>query len=109
MEGTPAMNGTPEGTIEFWAKHDHPEWFSNSQGYNFPTIKSGSIEVASAKNPDRTIRVSVNGLPAGPLEFIHPIPECGPKGLFVVVTWTPKRVTLFLNGNEVHHFDVTIH
>lgn len=33
--------------------------------------------------------------------FEHPMPEIGPKGIHIELTWTPQAFRLFLNGKPV--------
>ena len=100
---------TPEGSIEFWAKHDDADWFSNDKGYTFPKVVFPGVSVESVKNPDRTFVVTLSGLPHGTVNFTHPVPASDSRGLFVGITWTPKRVILYLNGREVDHLDIQAH
>ena len=41
-----------EGTISFWCKHEHPNWTSNSAGYNFGTFEVQQMKFRATKHPD---------------------------------------------------------
>jgi hypothetical protein len=102
------MSPTPEGRIDFWLKPEHDfDWYSNSLAYTLPPVNEGGIEVKSVKNSDRTIRLSVKGLPADVIELTAPVPYCTSQGLFVSIAWLPTRITLFLNGKEAKHLDIS--
>jgi hypothetical protein len=88
---------TPEGTITFWLKHQHPDWPSNSNGYYFGPFSHEDLSVKAVKHPDKTLELFVSGPSGRSFEFKHPVPECPPKGLMVVITWTPKEMKLYLN------------
>lgn len=93
------MSLKKEGSIVFFAKHDHPDWTTNANAYNFPEMKHGSIHVTSKKEPDGTFKVSVAGPFGQQFDFaVKPIPETDARGLHVGVTWKENLVTLYLNG-----------
>jgi hypothetical protein len=104
------MAANPEGSIEFWAGKKMPaKWFSDANGYKFPEITGLGVTVAAVKNPDRTYVVTISGLPQGTVRLAHETPVCDSRGLQTVVTWSPTRITLFLNGREVEHMEIQTH
>lgn len=99
---------TPDGTITFWATAKHPNGLTDSSVVRFPPLSHGSVRVTSVKNPDGKIAINIEGLHGRSFAFNEPIPPCDARGLFVVITWTPQRVTLNLNGQEAQHIDIPV-
>jgi len=92
---------TPEGTVTFWLQHEHRDWWSNGSGYNFGPISKGGLSLSAQKHPDCTLDITIAGAAGKSYSFNHPVPECGPKGLFVAFTWSPTEITLDLNGKLI--------
>ena len=56
-----ADNFQDEGTVEVWIRHDHEDWATNSDGYDFGTFTKEGVTVSTAKHPDKTIEFDVDG------------------------------------------------
>ena len=97
------MSLEKKGTIAFSIKHDHPDWATNDQSYNFGPFDTGlGLAVRAVKHPDKTLEISV----AGPMGMTHafrgPMPAVGPRGTMVGVTWKDNELKLYLNGKLGH-------
>jgi hypothetical protein len=91
---------TPEGAITFWCQHQHADWPTNEQDYNFGEVSGGGVTATAVKHTDRTIAVSLSGPQGRTIEFRQPIPPCDQRGLFIAINWTPLAATLYLNGKQ---------
>jgi len=91
----------PEGTVSFWLGRDQGDWWSDDKGYSFPEIHAEGVRVAATKHPDGTIELAFTQPTHDVLVFRHPVPPCGPRGLMVAITWTPKDIILYLNGEAI--------
>jgi hypothetical protein len=89
-----------EGSITFWARHEHPDWATNSHSYKWGPIAADHILVAASKDSDAAIEVEVSGPFGETFSFRQKMPLCGPHGLFVAVTWKDGEVILYLNGEK---------
>src|SRR5262245_2244396 len=86
------------GTIAFWCKHEHPDWTSNSAGYNFGTFEVQQMRFKATKHPDRHIELDIDG-PLGVRHNVYlPIPACNHVGLHVAITWQEHKIIVYLNG-----------
>jgi hypothetical protein len=94
------MNIPNEGTFMFWLKHEHKYWTTNTEGYDFGSIKKLGLSANAVKHPDKTIELKFSG-PFGQLNFRRPIPKCDERGLQVAITWKDSEVLLYLNGQLV--------
>jgi hypothetical protein len=97
-----------EGTITFWARHDHPDWATNNSGYDFsktPSSETG-VHVESMKNPNKTVTVIAYDGTGCAVEFTKPMPTVSEKGLFVCVTWDWGQVKLYLNAKLIEEKSV---
>ena len=92
---------TPEGTVDFWLGRGQGEWWRDNTEYHFPEIHAQGIHVAAVKHPDCTIELAFSGPSDDPLIFRHRVPPCTPRGLMVAITWSPKEIVLYLNGQPV--------
>ena len=94
------MSTPNEGTLMFWLKHEHKDWSTNSEGYDFGSIEKPGISAKAVKHPDKTIELNFSG-PFGQLSFRPPVPKCDERGLQVAITWKGPEVKLYLNGQLV--------
>ena len=94
------MNDQNEGTLAFLLKHEHRDWTTNSNGYDFGSFEKPGLSANAVKHPDKTIELKFYG-PFGQLRFRRPIPRCDERGLQVVITWRDSEVKLYLNGELV--------
>jgi len=100
---------TTERSIEFWLKPKSPSnWHSDSLIYSFPPVQERGIEITSVKNSDRTLTVSVKGIATSPIELSASVPHCTSVGLFVVIAWSPTRISLSLNGKKTKQLDISV-
>jgi len=97
FEGT-TKSLPPEGTLMFLVNHPHKDWKSNEHGYRFGLLKQGSLSVRTAKHPDKTMEVVVDGLAKNTLVMRKPIPESEQPGVMVGFTWNNGEVVFYLNG-----------
>lgn len=97
------MSLQDEGTVSFWIRHEHSDWATNDKRYVFGPIASDvGIAFHVVKHPNKTLEISLSG-PLGAMQaFMGPMPEAGPKGVYVVMTWKDKETKLYLNGEPVH-------
>jgi hypothetical protein len=86
----------PGTTLYMRLVHEHSDWSTNSDGYNFPTLTQPDFTLRATKNPDRTISVWLTA-PDGDFDFCEPMPSVDELGLRVVVTWAKGEVILYLN------------
>ena len=94
------MSIVDEGTVSFWCRHEHPDWASNSAGYNFGTFEVQQMKFKATKHPDSNIELDIEG-PLGVHRNIHlPIPACDDVGLHVLITWQKPKITVYLNGQS---------
>lgn len=93
---------TPDAKVEFWLRPPEApsDWSYNSHRYIFPKVQKNQLEIASVKDETQMLTLSFKGADSHFLELSAPIPRCGEHGLFVELTWTPERVTLFLSGKK---------
>lgn len=87
-----------EGSITFWAKHDHSDWATNSHNYKWGPITHQGISAIAKKESNAAIEVSIDGPFGDSFCFRRQMPPCGPQGLFVAITWKDGLVSLYLNG-----------
>lgn len=91
-----------QGTIAFRLNHEKPDWWSDTNGYDFGTVDDQSgIAVTARKHPDGMVEVDILGALGGTFHFRHPTPQCGKAGLHVAITWQERAVKLYLNGVAV--------
>ena len=92
-----------KGTISFWVRHDHPDWATNNNGYDFsktPSSETG-VHVESMKNPNKTVTVIAYDGTGCAVEFTKTMPPVSTKGLFISLTWDWGKATLYLNGDSI--------
>ena len=90
-----------EGTVDLWLTHEHEDWATNENGYDFGMYSQGTVIIESIKHPDKTIEVKLKGPFPKDIIFKEPIPHSDlPAALYVVVTWKDE-VKLYLNGELV--------
>ena len=91
-----------EGTFSFWLKHRDPDWTTNSNGYIFGPFDSGvGIVCRAFKHRDKTLEITLTRPLRVMQTFKVPIPEAGPEGILVEITWRDGAVKLHLNGELV--------
>ena len=95
------MSNADVGSFACWISHSHPDWATNDAGYNFQPVTSEGITVYCAKHADKKLEVVIAGPFSKTFRFIADIPPCGPKGVFLVLTWQNQSVTLLLNNVEI--------
>lgn len=95
------MNIRETGSISFWASHEHADWATNGNGYNFGPFTVESISVRAKKHPSGSITFDVDGPLGQVFEIEAAMPACGPKGLYVAITWKHDTLNLYLNGELV--------
>ena len=99
-----ADNFQDKGTMEVWLRHDHEDWATNSDGYDFGTFTKQGVTVSTAKHPDKTIEFDVDGPLAQHFNIRVVIPPCDERGLYVAMTWGQLEFTLYLNGQPAKTF-----
>ena len=80
---------------------DHDDWATRPEACTFPEFKAGGVTVTVVKHLVGTIDVEVTGLRHEPLRFQENAADYAGPTLHVVVTWTPREVTLLLQGHPV--------
>ncbi len=95
------MPATPEGTANFWIRHDNPHWDTDGDRYRFPLFADGGVSIQAEKNPDGTLDVAVSGPFGKAFTFHEPCPEASPKGVMVMVSWADRCLDLHLNAKPV--------
>lgn len=91
----------PEGTVLFHVNHQHSDWKTNANGYDFGLFSQGLLEVKAAKHPDRTIEVCVKGLGNSIVKSRKLIPNTDQPGVMVGFTWSGREVVFYLCGERV--------
>ena len=100
------MSIVDEGTVSFWCKHKHPDWTSNSAGYDFGTVEIQQMKFKAVKYPDCHIELDIEG-PLGVHRNVRlPIPACSDLGLNVAITWKRPGVIIYLNGEPAQTITV---
>ena len=94
-----------EGSIAFRMKHADADWATNDKPYRFNTaeageggVGAGSIRAWALKRPDGTVEFHVVGPLKSEIVLEGKIPPVDEHGLHVVITWSEKRVQLYLNA-----------
>ena len=85
-------------TIAFRLQHQHEDWPTNNDSYNFGAANFQGISVVAMKHPDKTIELEILGPLGQHFVFKEPIPQCDESGLSVVIIWNKSNLKLFLNG-----------
>ena len=86
------------GSITFTLNHEHDDWITNKNAYKFkPQILEG-IFIQSFKDPDCTLRISINGPLGHSLTFRKDISGITTSKLHVAITWNDALVKLYLDG-----------
>jgi hypothetical protein len=88
----------PEGTVFFLVDHPHPDWRTNSHGYNFGRISKGPLSIRTTKHPDKTMEISIEGLGESVISTRRPIPTTDQPGVAVVLVWNGKNVIFYMCG-----------
>ena len=92
------MGIVDEGSVSFWCKHEHPNWTSNSAGYDFGTFEVHQMKFRATKHPDCHIELDIDG-PLGVHRNVRlPIPPCPDLGLHIAITWKRPEITVYLSG-----------
>lgn len=90
---------TKEGTISFNVQHEHPDWPTNGNGYDFGTISMLPITVSARKDPNGILNISITGPFNKTFNFHRVIPPTSyPAFVHVALTWGQKTMQLYLNG-----------
>lgn len=90
-----------EGTVAFFAQHDHQDWDTNANSYKFPKLDKYGVSVEATKERDCTFKVVVDGALGKRFVFQRPTPQLGPDGVHVIVRWSGTHIDLILNGAVV--------
>ena len=102
------MSIQEKGTVTFWLKHEHPDWDTNNNGYNFKHADDQTgITIEAQKRPDKTLAISLGGTIEKKALFLGPMPKVEkPKGLFVAVSWSKSKIQLYLNDKLVQDINL---
>ena len=87
-----------EGTISFRIRHEDKDWATNSKPYEFPLVQTGPISAMVVKHPTKRIEIRICGALGAELVFDGTIPAVKEEGLTVTVSWSPKEVRLYFDG-----------
>jgi hypothetical protein len=87
-----------KGTIFFTPHDPHPEWWTNSNGYDFGMFTQGTVCITTKKHPDKTIQLGVEGLADSIIESRKEIPATDKPWVTVVITWDGREVNFFMCG-----------
>ena len=91
-----------EGTLGFRLNHEHQDWATNEDAYDFGMYTQGTVIMEAIKHSDKTIEIKLKGPFPNDIIFREPIPQSNPLPvLHVSVTWKDVDVKLFLNGKLV--------
>ncbi len=88
-----------EGTVEFWVRHDHADWMTNSNSYRFGPFSASWMSVQVEKHPDGMVDVSLSGVFGEDFGFRHPIPQG--EALHIAISWEKPTVSLYFSGKLV--------
>lgn len=93
------MSLTDEGTIEFWIDHEHSDWGTNENVYNFGPFTSDDLQIKATKRSDKNLHIALSIGNDELHVFVGPMPSVSAKGVHVVVTWkVGGEIKLYLNG-----------
>jgi hypothetical protein len=97
-----------KGTLGFLMYHEHPDWWSNNDGYNFGPYNFGPMIIKCTKTPDRILRIEVSPLFERTVSFECPIEEEAVKdgGIRVHINWGKPTVNLFLAAKLVQSVNI---
>lgn len=95
------MSVENEGSMTFWLSHEHDDWHSNSNGYNFNSFSGNGLTVTVVKQPDCRLDLAVKGPMGQTFSFRVPVPECPENRLFVCLTWKHPEFNLYLNSQHI--------
>jgi len=88
-----------EGTVTFWLRHADSDWSTNDKHYDFGDMNAGGHSVIVYKTTDRRISLTISGPLGRTFALNEPLTPGNERGVFVALTWSPKEVILYLNGN----------
>jgi hypothetical protein len=92
-----------EGTIGFRIFHDHPDWSTNRNNYDFrgsPMSQDGVFLVVR-KHADGYLEVIAMDTTTTNATFKTPVPQVRANRVHVIVTWQKGTDTLYLQGQPV--------
>ena len=82
------------------------DWATNDKKYRIAPVSVKGITLSVVKNADRTLDVTLTGALNQEFTFrVSPIPDTGPQGLHVGLTWGDGQVKLYLSGKLVDTAD----
>lgn len=90
-----------EGTITFWLEHQHSDWSTNSNQYNFGPFTSHGLKVTATKYQDKTLEIDIDGPLGHHVNFKQPTPAGDKRGVSVAITWKGSNINIFLQGKRV--------
>ena len=92
---------TKEGSLVFRVVPDHADWATGPDARRFPPVQRGGVTAVVGKSATGIIEVKVSGLRDEPLLFEgNAVDYAGPL-IHVVITWSPREVNLYLQGQPV--------
>jgi hypothetical protein len=91
-----------EGSIVFTLKHEHKDWVANNSNYSFRPFRDRGIFAQAVKDPNKTLRLIVNGPLGHYFTFRHNVSDVSTPELQVALTWKDSVVKLYLNSKLIH-------
>jgi hypothetical protein len=90
-----------EGTVAFQVNHHHADWKTNEAVYDFGLFKQGPLSVCITKYPDKTMKISIEGLADDIITIRKPMPQSIHPGVMIAITWNKSEAIFYLNGEHV--------
>jgi len=89
-----------KGTLGFAIYHEHPDWWSNNNGYNFGPYYVGPFTVKCTKTSDLILHIKVQPLFERTVSFEAAIDNRYVKDNLIRahINWNKPEINLFLNA-----------
>jgi hypothetical protein len=98
VDATVGSDLTQEGTIFAQLRHDHRDWTTNSNGYDFGTISTGGASLRAVKEPTGILRLRLLS-PSGSFAVIdHPLDDLAEDTVSVAASWNEDRARFYVGG-----------
>ncbi len=89
------------GTVAFVVTHQHPDWTSNGDGYDFGEVSKGPLRIKAFKHPDKTMELFVEGLGESHVTTRASIPNTNGGRVMVAITWDGREAIFYYCGERI--------
>lgn len=90
-----------EGSFTFNLSHEHKDWITNDNGYDFKSVTYKEIIASTKKNPDSNLILNLNGPLGFSTVFKQSIKDYKTDVIHVAVTWKGSAIKLYFNGEFI--------